>query len=137
MFGVLRTICTVVGAVALYCGLMGVLWYGLMRAGRRRARMHAARRAAPVVRTEGPRTWDELPSWLWPDRSWSVAVVLLGTPSMRERTAPFVDFSNRVIDWPSLLAESHGWPAEQRLLVQRAYETVGRLEPEDGITTLS
>ena len=190
MLGLLRAICTVVGAVALYCGLIAVLWYGAMRAGRRRARMHADRRAGAgsvaVAEAETgasgggerrTRSWEELPSWLWRDRPWAVAVVLLGAPSVRDRTAPFVDFPNRVIDWRSLLEESRAWPPDQRLLVQSAYEmafdTPGevtramadpvtlrdlvrhldedeverikvamqirrcRLEPEDGITTLS
>jgi hypothetical protein len=189
VLGVLRVICTVVGAVALYCALMIALWYGVMRAGRRRARANAERRAAaravPVTATGGDkpgrdrraRSWEELPSWLWRDRPWAVAVVLLGAPAVRERTAPFVDFPNRVIDWKSLIEESRAWPPDQRLLVQSAYEMAfdtpgevtramsdpvtlrelvrhldddeverirvamqirrGRLEPEDGITTLS
>jgi hypothetical protein len=190
VLGVLRVICTVVGAVALYCALMIGLWYGVMRAGRHRARANAERRAAaravpvtttgedkPVGRDRRARSWEELPSWLWRDRPWAVAVVLLGAPAVRERTAPFVDFPNRVIDWKSLLEESRAWPPDQRLLVQSAYEMAfdtpgevtramsdpvtlrelvrhldddeverirvamqirrGRLEPEDGITTLS
>lgn len=189
MLGVLRVICTVVGAVALYCAVMAALWYGVMRAGRRRARSNAERRAAaramPTVPGEKPapgrdrraQSWEELPSWLWRDRPWAVAVVLLGAPSVRDRTAPFVDFPNRVIDWRSLIEESRGWAPDQRLLVQSAYEMAfdtpgevtramsdpvtlrdlvrhldddeverirvamqirrGRLEPEDGITTLS
>jgi hypothetical protein len=191
VLGLLRTICTVVGAVALYCAFMGALWYGVMRAGRHRARLNAERRAAaraiPVTgeaadvagsgRERRARSWEELPSWLWRDRPWAVAVVLLGAPAVRERTAPFVDFLNRVIDWKSLLDESRAWPPDQRLLVQSAYEMAfdtpgevtramsdpvtlrdlvrhldgdeverikvamqirrGRLEPEDGITTLS
>jgi hypothetical protein len=123
------------------------------------------------------RSWEELPSWLWRDRPWAVAVVLLGAPAVRDRTAPFVDFPNRVIDWRSLVEESRAWPPDQRLLVQSAYEMAfdtpgevtramsdpvtlrdlvrhldddeverirvamqirrGRLEPEDGLTTLS
>jgi hypothetical protein len=191
VLGVLRTICTVVGAAALYCALMVALWYGVMRAGRRRARMHADRRAAahamPVSAGRGhaatgggerrARSWEELPSWLWRDRPWAVAVVLLGAPAVRERTASFVDFENRAIDWKTLLQESRTWPMDQRLLVQSAYEMAfdtpgevtramsdpvslrdmvrhldddevdrirvamrirpGRLEPEDGIATLS
>jgi hypothetical protein len=194
VLGVLRAICTVVGAVALYCGLMAVLWYGVLRTGRLRARVHAERRAAArsiavaeaATETEGggspardrrASSWAELPSWLLRDRPWAVAVVLLGAPPVRDRTAPFVDFGGRVIDWKSLLEESRTWPPDQRLLVQSAYEMAfdtpgevtlamsdpvtlrdlvryldedeverikvamqirrGRLEPEDGITTLS
>jgi len=40
-----------------------------------------------------------------------------------------------------LLEQARAWPPDQRLLVQSAYELSarvrGRLEPEDGITTLS
>jgi hypothetical protein len=154
VFGVLRAICTVVGAVVLYCAVIAALWYGLIHAGRRRGRRHAERRAAasravPVVqsaaageRDRPARSSEELPSWLWRDRPWAVAVVLLGAPSVRDRTAPFVDFSNRAIAWTALLEESRAWPPDQRLLVQSAYELSrqirhGRLEPEDGMTTLS
>lgn len=183
MLGALRVICTVVGAVALYCALMISLWYAVARAGRRRARARADRVAAagemPVTEARDRRaqSWEELPSWLWRDRPWAVAVVLLGAPAVRDRTAAFVDFPNRVIDWKSLIEQSKTWPPDQRLLVQSAYEMAfdtpgevtramtdpvtlrdlvrhldpdevdrirvamqirrGRLEPEDGITTLS
>ncbi len=131
MLGVLRTICTVVGAVTLYCALMAALWALVMRVGRRRAAAAAERRAeagrlAVAERPPGAerraRSWEELPSWLWRDRPWAVAVVLLGAPAVRDRTAPFVDFPARVIDWAGLLEESRGWPPDQRLLVRSAYE---------------
>jgi hypothetical protein len=48
--------------------------------------------------------------------------VLLGAPVIGERTAEFVDFAERRIDWPGLLAASAAWPASQRLLVLTAYE---------------
>ena len=153
MLGVLRAICTVVGAVVLYCAVIAALWYALVNAGRRRGRTHAERRAAaratPItasgapVRPERPAgSWDDLPSWLWPDRPWAVAVVLLGAPAVRDRAAPFVDFANRSVDWTALLEQARAWPPDQRRLVQSAYELSarvrrGRLEPEDGITTLS
>jgi hypothetical protein len=135
VFGVLRVVCTVVGAVALYCALMITVWYGVMRTGRHRARVRAERRAAardlpvtatvadrPPGRDRRARSWEELPTWLWRDRPWAVAVVLLGAPAVRDRTAPFVDFPHRVIDWGSLIQESRAWPPDQRLLVQSAYE---------------
>jgi hypothetical protein len=153
VLGLLRTICTVVGAVVLYCAVVAALWYGLVRAGRRRGRRRAERRAAaravPVVpgktRTDPERPaepWPELPPWLWRDQSWAVAVVLLAAPSVRDRSAPFVDVPHREIDWTALLEESRNWPADQRQLVRSAYEVStqirrGRLEPEDEITTLS
>lgn len=135
MVGVLRTICTVVGALVLYCALMAAIWALVMRAARRRARLAAERRAAAaeavvVAEQDGagdPRerrakSWEELPSWLWRDRPWAVAVVLLGAPAVRDHTAPFVDFPNRVIDWSGMLDASRGWPRDQRLLVLTAYE---------------
>ena len=189
MVGVLRTICTVVGALVLYCALMAAMWALVMRAARRRAQLAAERRAAAAEavvvepgRAGDPRdrrakSWEELPSWLWRDRPWAVAVVLLGAPAVSDHTAPFVDFANRVIDWAGMLDASRTWPRDQRLLVLTAYEMAfdtpgevaramsepvtlqdvvrhldddeverirvamqirrGRLEPEDGITTLS
>jgi hypothetical protein len=129
--GVLRAICAVVGALVLYCAFMAALWILVLRAARRRIRLRAEQRAAADAMAVGdPRSgrdrraksWDELPSWLWRDRPWAVAVVLLGAPAVRDRTAPFVDFPNRVIDWAAMLEASHGWPRDQRLLVQTAYE---------------
>ena len=153
MLGVLRAICTVVGAVVLYCAVIATLWYALIRAGRRRGRKHAERRAAADATPVGPGgaavererpagSWDDLPSWLSRDRPWAVAVVLLGAPAVADRTAPFVDLATRSIAWTALLEESRSWPPDQRLLVQSAYELSaqirrGRLEPEDGIATLS
>jgi hypothetical protein len=54
-----------------------------------------------------------------------VAVVLLGAPAVRERTAPFVDGAHHSVDWPALLEESRSWPPDQRALVQGAYELSG------------
>lgn len=128
MLDVLRTICTVVGAVTLYCGLMAGLWVLVMGAARRRARARAEAHAAAEelavadVRERRARSWDELPGWLWRDRPWAVAVVLLGAPAVRDRTAPYVDFPNRVIDWATMLDASRDWPRDQRLLVLTAYE---------------
>jgi hypothetical protein len=136
VLGVLGTICTIVGAVVLYCALMAAMWSVVMRAARRRARPRAEERAAAVAlavadpRPDGepaPRErwatcWEELPSWLWRDRPWAVAVVLLGAPAVGDRTAPFVDFPNRVIDWAAMLDASGSWPRDQRLLVLTAYE---------------
>lgn len=134
MLGVLRAICTVVGALVLYCALMAAMWALVMAAAKRRARLSAERAAAAEAlavaepdRAGDPRdrrakSWDQLPGWLWRDRPWAVAVVLLGAPAVRDRTAPFVDFPNRVIDWAGMLDASTTWPRDQRLLVLSAYE---------------
>lgn len=128
MVGVLRTICAVVGALVLYCALMAAMWALVMRAARRRARLAGERRAAAeALAVVGPKdrrakSWEELPGWLWRDRPWAVAVVLLGAPAVRDHTAPFVDFPNRVIDWAGMLDASRTWPRDQRLLVLSAYE---------------
>jgi hypothetical protein len=128
----LRTVCLIVGAVVLYCALMALLWAAVIgmirRAGRGRLRRRAHPPAAPGGAAGGgdgqrrARAWEELPSWLYRDRPWAVAAVLLGAPLIRERTAEFVDFANRKIDWYGLLAASAGWPADQRLLVMTAHE---------------
>lgn len=129
---VLRMLCTVVGALVLYCLFMAILWALAVRGVRRVGAARAARRLAG---TDGPtydgpvegadrraRSWEELPSWLYRDRPWAVAAVLLGAPPIRARTAEFVDFPSRRIDWSGLLAASANWPADQRLMVLTAYE---------------
>ncbi len=122
----LRTVCLIVGAVVLYCALMALLWAAVIgvvrRAGRGRVRRDRAARAAGSGGELRAQAWDQLPGWLYRDRPWAVAAVLLGAPLVRERTAEYVDFASRRIDWYGLLAASAGWPADQRLLVLTAHE---------------
>jgi hypothetical protein len=120
----LQTISVIVGAVVLYCAAMAVLWaalVGLIRRVGRSRRIPMLGRAVDAVDRRA-QSWEELPGWLFRDRPWAVAVVLLGAPAIRERTAEFVDFSGRRIDWPGLLAASAAWSADQRLLVLTAHE---------------
>jgi hypothetical protein len=121
----LRTISLIVGAVVLYCAVMALLWAAgvalTRRVGRSRHR-GGIRGPAPGGTDRRAQAWDELPRWLFRDRPWAVAVVLLGAPAIRERTAEFVDFAGRRIDWPGLLAASAAWSTDQRLLVLTAYE---------------
>ena len=69
MVDVLLTICTVVGAVVLYCGVMAGLWALVLRGARKRARAKAAaREAAASLAVGDPRerraqSWEELPGW--------------------------------------------------------------------------
>lgn len=132
---VLGTLCTVVGAIVLYSVAMVGLWMALVRVIRRlggRPQPIPDGAAPATGRDRRARTWEELPAWLHRDRPWAVAVLLLGGPPIRERTAEFVDFPARRIDWPGLLTASGAWPADQRLLVLTAYElafdTAGEVE---------
>jgi hypothetical protein len=123
----LRAISLVVGAVVLYGAVMGLLWAAVVGLVRRagRSRLGVRRQAVeppPGGAERRVHSWEELPGWLFRDRPWAVAVVLLGAPAVRERTAEFVDLAERRIDWPGLLAASAGWPADDRLLVLTAHE---------------
>jgi hypothetical protein len=123
----LRTVCLILGAIVLYCGLMALLWAALVRLVRRAGRARLRRRThggevVPSGHDRRARSWEDLPGWLFRDRPWAVAAVLLGAPAVRDRTAEFVDFAARRIDWPGMLAASAAWPADQRLLVLTAHE---------------
>jgi hypothetical protein len=130
ILGVLWTVCAVVGAVVLYCAIMAGLWALAVRLVRQVGAARTRHRTEPVLVSPVPpagadrraQGWADLPSWLFRDRPWAVAVVLLGAPPIRERTAAFIDFPGRRIDWPGLLAGSIGWPADERLLVLTAYD---------------
>jgi hypothetical protein len=130
---VLWTVCAVVGAVVLYCAVMAGLWTLAVRLVRRvGAATRSRQRAGPALvspasaptdpanrRAKG---WGDLPGWLSRDRPWAVAVVLLGAPPIRDRTAAYIDFPARRIDWPGLLTGSTAWRADERLLVLTAYD---------------
>jgi hypothetical protein len=133
----LWTVCAIVGAVVLYCGLMAGLWTACVRLVRRAGAARAPAVAgagladldslAVPVEAGDPRdrraqSWQDLPPWLFRDRPWAVAVVLLGAAPIRDRTAEFVDFQSRRIDWNGLVRASTAWPAADRLMVLTAYE---------------
>jgi hypothetical protein len=137
----LRAICLVVGAVVLYCALMALLWAVAVSLVRRAGRARRRRRVPdgpPASRTDQRAlSWEELPGWLFRDRPWAVAVVLLGAPAIRQRTAEFVDFAARQIDWAGLLVASAAWPADQRLLVLTGYELAFDATPSEVERALS
>jgi len=122
---IVRTISLVVGVIVLYGAIMACLCTGIVILIRR-IRLARLGRRHPSGEPTGSKTsavsWEELPEWLFHDRPWAVARVLLGAPAIRDRTAEFVDVASRRIDWPRLLSSSANWPAEQRLLVLTAYE---------------
>jgi hypothetical protein len=125
-----------VGAVVIYCAIMAGLWALAVRLVRRVGVVARARpRAGPLLASPGQpagpaaattdrraQGWADLPAWLFRDRPWAVAVLLLGAPPIRDRTAAYIDFPARRIDWPGLLAGSTGWPADEHLLVLTAYD---------------
>jgi hypothetical protein len=147
---VLWTVCAIVGAVVLYCGLMAGLWTTCVRLVRRAGAARAPAAAGsgldamaaglaempelaglggmPAAAESGDsrdrraQSWHDLPPWLFRDRPWAVAVVLLGAAPIRDRTAGFVDFQARRIDWNGLVRASATWPAADRLMVMTAYE---------------
>jgi hypothetical protein len=146
---VLWTVCAIVGAIVLYCGLMAGLWTTCVRLVRRVGAARAPATAGggldamaaglaeipelaglgalPEPDSDDPRnrraqSWQDLPPWLFRDRPWAVAVVLLGAGPIRDRTAGFVDFQARRIDWNGLVRASTTWPAADRLMVMTAYE---------------
>jgi hypothetical protein len=130
LLSILWTVCAVVGAIVLYCGIMAGLWALAVRLVRQVGAARARHRVEPMLVSPVPagagdrraQGWSDLPGWLFRDRPWAVAVVLLGAPPIRDRTAAFIDFSGRRIDWPGLLAGSAGWAADERLLVLTAYD---------------
>jgi hypothetical protein len=145
-------VCAVVGAIVLYCAMMAAVWAMVVRTvrrvgGRARSRSRpalvspvpvaaagsAGAAAAASAADRRAKSWSDLPAWLFRDRPWAVAVVLLGAPPIRDLTADFIDFAQRKINWHGLIVASGGWPADQRLLVQTAYELAfdssGEMEP--------
>ena len=66
--------------------------------------------------------WSQLPGWVSHDRAWAVAVVLLGAPDLADKTAPFVDFRARRIDWLGLRLAATSWPRRERLMVDVAHD---------------
>ena len=65
-------------------------------------------------------SWDELPEWVSQDREWAAAVVVLGSTSISERTARYVDFAERAVDWKGLRRAADDWDVHARTLVEVA-----------------
>ncbi len=140
---VTQVVFMVVGAWTLLAALFASVWTALVR-GRREGTVHDRRtstagdrrRSTPAQGGDGSerraQSWDEVPGWVTRDREWAVAVVLLGAPSVADRTDPYVSFSERTIDWPGLLLAASSWSGDDRLLIYTAYDLaeVGRVAGE-------
>ena len=116
LWDAVELICTVVGAWVLVATVIPGLWSVTHR---RTADAAAAGASGHERRAQ---SWDEVPGWVARDREWAVAVVLLGAPSVASRTAAFVSFADRTIDWPGLLLEASSWAEDDRLLVYTAFD---------------
>jgi len=82
------------------------------------------RDAAPPAGTPDRRgaAWGAVPDWVARDRQWAVAVVVLGTPALAERTRPFLDLTSRRVDWLGLRLAARTWPAHLQVLVDVAHD---------------
>ena len=54
------------------------------------------------------------------DREWATAIVILGSPTLAERTVDHIDFGARAVDWVGLRSAAETWPDEERRLVDLA-----------------
>lgn len=134
---VVETTFTIVGGWVIVAALLATVWTGVRARDRSVAfaddhgadQVHvpasafaaASAGGAPPVERRA-RTWADVPGWVARDREWAVAVVLLGAPTVADRTHPFVHFSNRRIDWPNLLLAASEWSEEDRMLIYTAYD---------------
>ncbi len=126
MFRVAYALCALVGAFTLANLLVLGVCVLLVERARRRTPLTTRSAGGPSVGSAGrerrARTWHNVPGWVARDREWAVAVVLLGTPVVADRTHRHVDFARRAIDWPGLLIDASDWPENDRLLVYTAYD---------------
>jgi hypothetical protein len=125
---------------------LGVVWtalYCLVVAAVASALIGGAKRTRPAVTppvrqptsTPAPaehrgRDWSQVPGWVSHDRAWAAAVVLLGAPDLAGRTAPFVDFAAREIDWLGLRLAATAWPRRERLMVDVAHDLAVESAPQ-------
>lgn len=122
---VVATVCMIVGAWVLVAGLLASVWTVVVphdRRDRLPAPVEAFAAASSTSKERRAQTWDDVPGWVARDREWAVAVVLLGAPTVADRTHSFVDFPSRSIDWPGLLVAASSWPQDDRLLIYTAYD---------------
>jgi len=112
--------------VAVYCLVVGAVASAIIR-GAQRTRPTVQpptepAAAPPAAADRRGATWSQLPGWVSRDRAWAAAVVLLGAPDLADKTAPFVDFAARRIDWLGLRLAATAWPRRERLMVDVAHD---------------
>ena len=124
------TVCTVVGMLTVYTVLIGSLLIWALRSAKRRRARNAGRLAdgAPMGIDRRAWSWGELPEWVSQDREWAAAIVLLGSASVADRTAPHVDFTHRQVNWPQLREAARQWDQPARNLVEVA-DTLAHAQP--------
>ena len=122
MWDAFLTVCTVVGMIAVYTLVAGSLVIWVLRTLKRRRARDEGRLAdgAPLGIDRRAQTWDEMPEWVSQDREWAAAVVVLGSASIAQRTAPHVDFAERQVDWAALREAALVWDVPARGLVEVA-----------------
>ena len=122
MWDAFLTVCTIVGMFAVYTVVIGSLLIWVLRAIKRRHARIAGRVApgAPMGIDRRARSWDELPEWVSQEHEWAAAIVVLGSPSIAERTAKHVDFTDRRVDWEGLRTACLEWDDHARNLVEVA-----------------
>jgi len=112
--------------LSVYCLVVGAIASAIIR-GAQRTRPTVQPPTEPAATPPAPAdrraaTWSQLPGWVSQDRAWAAAVVLLGAPDLADRTAPFVDFAARRIDWLGLRLAATAWPRRERLMVDVAHD---------------
>ena len=124
MWDAFLTVCTVVGMLTIYAVVLGALLLWAIRTVQRRTARSQGRIApgAPAGVERRARSWDELPEWVQQDREWAAAIVILGSPTLAERTVDHIDFGARTVDWAGLRSAAETWPDEERRLVELADE---------------
>lgn len=61
-----------------------------------------------------------------------MALVFLGAPGLAQRTAPFVDFARRRIDWLGLHCAASTWQRREKLIVDVAHDLTRGLDASSG-----
>lgn len=132
VWDVTRVVLLIIGALTVWALITAPVFVWVMR----RMATHAP--SAPptavdrTVHAKRATSWSQVPSWVKHDKEWAAAVVLLGSDQIGDQTMPYVDFPARQINWLGLRLAAADWPAQDRLLVEVAYDLAyGQVEDDD------